>query len=380
MIRLCRTLFAAPLLCAFATTAVALPIPQPPNLPADSYILVAHDSGQILAASNPDKRHEPASITKIMTAYIVFDEIASGNISLDDKVTISEKAWRMGGSKMFIEVGKQISVKNLLHGMITSSGNDATVALAEYLAGSVTAFAEYMNQYAAKLGLEGSHFVNATGWPAPGHYMTARDIATLSIDLIDKFPKLYHLFFEQKKFTWNGIEQYNRNSLLWTEEGVDGIKTGHTKEAGYCLVTSAKRADMRLVSVVLGTASDNARKSASAALLNYGFRFFDTHKLFDADTAITRVRVWKGAEQMLPITAQGAVYVTAPRGRADDLTTTAKLPARIIAPVKKGKKLGTLQVRREGQVLNNIPLYAGKTIAAGGMLRSMIDEFWLLFQ
>lgn len=372
--------FGLALLLGACAPAFALPIPQPPSFPADSYILVAHKSGQVLAASKPNQPVEPASMTKIMTSYIIFDEITSGNLALDEMVPISEKAWRMGGSKMFIEVGNKVSVKHLLHGMITSSGNDATVALAEYVAGSEKAFAVYMNQYAAKLGLDNSHFANTTGWPAPGHRMSAHDIAALSGALIDHFPKLYQQFYSQKKFAWNDIEQYNRNSLLWTDPSVDGIKTGHTKSAGYCLAASAKREDMRLISVVTGTSSDNARKSASAALLNYGFRFFETHKLFDAGAPVTEVRVWKGGQNMLPITARGAVYVTAPRGNRENLTTKAELPARIIAPVAKGQRLGTLTIAYDGTTLNKVPLYAGEAIAAGGFVGRMIDEFWLLFQ
>lgn len=373
-------LAATTLLLGSVHPALALPIPEAPSFPSHSYILMGHNSGQVLAASNPDKHVEPASITKLMTTYIVFDEIKKGNLALTDMVTVSEKAWRMGGSKMFIEVGKKISVDHLLQGVIAISGNDATVALAEHVAGSVDTFAAFMNQYAAKLGLADSHFVNATGWPADNHYMSARDMATLASALIADFPKLYARYFAQKKFTWNDIEQYNRNSLLWTDKSVDGLKTGHTQAAGYCLVTSAEREGMRLIAVVTGTDSENARESASAALLNYGFRFFETHLLFEAGKPISTVPIWKGAQPTLPIVADGAVYVTAPRGGIEAVTTAAALPARIVAPVQKGQELGLLKIAYKGEPLHQAPLYAGAAVPLGGIFSRLWDEFLLIFQ
>lgn len=361
-------------------TARPLPIPEPPSLNVTSYILVDAQSGQVLAAENPDKAVEPASITKLMTVYIAFDAIAKGNLSLDEKVTISEKAWRMGGSKMFVEVGTQVPVELLLHGIITSSGNDATVALAEHIAGTEGTFADYMNQYAKSLGMTNSHFVNATGWPAESHYMSAHDMARIMAAIVHDFPKLYEQFFHQKVFTYNEIKQYNRNSLLWTNDSVDGGKTGHTQAAGYCLVVSAKRDGMRLVAVVTGTPSDNARMASSTALLNYGFRFFETGKLFDEGEAITELRVWKGDSKMLPVVADGAVHITYPRGRRDQLTTTAKLPQTLTAPVREGERLGTLNIKYGEQLLEAVPLYAGKAIAEGGIIRSLVDEALMLFQ
>lgn len=382
MIHRCRTLSIAfaLLLGVLGAPAQALSLPQPPSVPAKAYVLLDHDSGQLLASANPDEPVEPASITKLMTTYILFDEIKSGNLALDDQVTISEQAWRMGGSKMFIEVGKQIPVVDLLRGMIIISGNDATLALAEHVAGSEESFAGYMNQYASDLGLTNSHFVNVTGWPAENHYMSARDIATLAGAMIRDFPDLYERFYQQKEFTWNDIKQYNRNSLLWTDPSVDGVKTGHTESAGYCLAASAEREGMRLISVVTGTSSNNARKSASSALLNYGFRFYQTYKLFDADKPITEIRVWKGDRDLLPVDAGGPVYVTAPRGGRDKLATTAEVTRNLVAPVEKGRELGTLNITFNGDPLHQRPLYAGTDVGAGGLFQSLIDEFWLLFE
>lgn len=363
-----------------STWAKPLPIPEPPSLDASSYILMDFDSGQILAGKTPDKRIEPASITKLMTTYIVFDEITKDNLALDDKVTISEKAWRMGGSKMFIEVGSRVSVDELLHGMITASGNDATVALAEYVAGTESTFADYMNQYAKELGMTGSHFVDASGWPHENHYMTAHDIARLLSAIISDFPDLYDQYFHEKKFTYNGIEQYNRNSLLWSDDSVDGGKTGHTESAGYCLSASAKRDNMRVIAVVTGTNSNNARKSQTSALLNYGFRFYENGHLFDAGKQIAEIRVWKGDQTMLPVVANGAVNVAFPRGQRDTLTTSAELPSHLAAPISKGDRLGTLNVKYDEQVLAEVPLYAGADIAEGGIFRQLTDEVMMMFE
>jgi len=368
------------LVISASALARPLPIPEPPSLDARSYILLDFDSGQVLAAKNPDKTIEPASITKLMTTYILFDELKKGNIAKDDKVTISEKAWRMGGSKMFIEVDTQVSLDDLLYGMITASGNDATVALAEYVGGTESTFADYMNQYAREIGLENSHFVDASGWPHENHYMSAHDIARLMSAIIRDFPDLYAEYFGEKKFTYNGIEQYNRNSLLWTDDSVDGGKTGHTESAGYCLSASAKRDGMRTVAVVTGTASRNARKAQTTALLNYGFRFFETGHLFDEGKQIAQVRVWKGDATMLPVVAKGAVNVSFPRGQREALTTSAELPSQLMAPINKGERLGTLQVKYNDEVLSEVPLYAGKKIERGGIFRQLTDEVMLLFE
>lgn len=368
------------LLAAPLSARAALPIPEPPAFDAQSYVLVDFHSGQTLAEQAPDKRVEPASITKLMTTYIVFSEIADGNLALDEEITVSEKAWRMGGSKMFIEVGKKIPVEDLLRGMIIVSGNDATIALAEHIGGSEEAFAAYMNQFAAKLGLKNSHFTNATGWPDSGHYMSARDIARLTRAMIRDFPEMYARYYGLKEFTYNDIKQYNRNALLWTDATVDGVKTGHTESAGYCLVASAERDGMRLISVVTGTASNNARKRASASLLNYGYRFFETYKLFDAGRPIARLRVWKGEKEKLPVDAGGPVYVTAPRGGRDELSSQAALPARLNAPIAEGAKLGHLKIKFKDEVIHQLPLYAAEPMSAGGILRRLKDEVLLLFE
>lgn len=359
--------------------AKPLPIPEPPSLNATSYILIDATSGQILAASNANKPEEPASITKLMTEYIAFDAIKQGTMSLDDKVLVSKKAWQMGGSKMFIEVGDKVSVEMLLHGIITDSGNDATVAMAEHIAGTEKAFAGYMNQYAKRLGLQNSHFMNSTGWPAKGHYMSAHDMARVMQAIIHDFPKLYDQFFQQQKLTYNNITQYNRNSLLWTDDRVDGGKTGHTEAAGYCLVASGIQDGMRLISVVTGTPSENARISQSEALLNYGFRFFRTGRLYDDGETITELPVWKGSADQLPIVANGPVHITFPRGRRDQLTTSAELPADLVAPIQKGQRLGTLNIKYGSRVLQSIPLYAGKTVESGGFVGNLIDSVLMMF-
>lgn len=355
------------------------PVPDPPTIAAESYVLMDFESGQILAQRNPDARIEPASITKIMTAYIVASEIEKGNLRPDDEVTISEQAWRMGGSKMFIEVGKKIPVSALVKGMVISSGNDATVALAEHIAGSEETFAAYMNQYAENMGLKNTHFTNATGWPDPEHYTTANDIARMTRRLIRDFPEHYDLY-DEKYYTYNDIKQPNRNSLLWRDESVDGVKTGHTESAGYCLVASAKREDMRLISVVIGTDSNNARTSANQSLLNYGFRFFETRQLFARNKPIKTLPVWKGGQDEVAVGHGRALHVTIPRGRMDALKLSAKLPEDITAPVRRGQRLGSLQVQLEDQIIRNASLYALEDVPLGSWWSRMVDEVLLLIQ
>lgn len=368
------------LLVSVPVVAANLPIPNPPSLGAKSYILVDFNSGQTLAAKNPDKQIEPASITKLMTCYIVFDELKKGNLSPDDMVTVSKKAWEMHGSQMFLKVGDKVSINKLIHGLITASGNDAAVSLAEYIAGTESTFADYMNQYAQQLGLKNSHFTDANGLPAPDHHMSARDIATLLSAIIRDYPKLYDEYFHQKKFSYAGIQQYNRNTLLWSDQRVDGGKTGHTESAGYNLAASAKADGMRVIAVVTGTDSEHARKSQDEALISYGFRFYKNGKLFDAGKEISQIRVWKGAETELPVVAHGPVWVAYPRGQKNSLTTSAELPSHLSAPVKKGERLGTLSIKYNDEVLKEEPLYAGKTIAKGGYIRQLTDEVMMLFQ
>ena len=357
----------------------AQPIPKPPSTGAKSFIIQDYGSGNILAEENSDVSVDPASITKLMTAYTVFNELQSGNISLDDIVTISEKAWRTPGSRMFVEVGKQVAVEDLLQGMIVQSGNDATVALAEYVAGSEDSFAALMNKHAEEIGLTGSHFMNSTGLPEENHYMTARDIAQLSTLLIRNYPEYYN-WYSQKEYTFNDITQHNRNRLLWRDESVDGLKTGHTESAGYCLVTSAEKEGMRLITVVLGTSSDNARTDASQALLNYGFRFFETHKLYDAGTQLTTSRIWKGSSETVALGIDKPLYVTIPRGQYNSLDASMNIDQRIMAPVNAGEPLGSVLVKLGEQVVADQPLVSLQSVGEGSFWQRITDEGLLYFE
>lgn len=356
-----------------AAQAATMPLPKPPAVDAKSYILMDASSGQVLAEREADAQIEPASITKIMSSYVVFSEIAKGNLGEEDLVTVSETAWRMGGSKMFIEVGKQVSIIDLLRGMIVQSGNDATIALAEHIAGTEDSFAAYMNQYAVKLGLTHTHFTNATGWPDPEHYTTARDIAVLIRALIADFPEQYALYAE-KEYAYNNITQHNRNLLLWRDESVDGVKTGHTESAGYCLSASAIRDGMRLISVVIGADGTKSRTRYSQALLNYGFRFFETRKLFEGNAPMDTVRVWKGASQELGIGPRESFYITVPRGRFDDINVQAELNGQVYAPVSAGQKLGQLTASLDDQVLTSADIQALDGVALGSWWQRLLDE------
>lgn len=313
-------------LSTFLSSTIAAPslIPAAPRVNAKAYLLIDHNSGHVLAEKNADQRIEPASLTKLMTAYVVLFEIERGGIGIDDKVKISEKAWRMRGSRMFIEVNTHVSVENLLKGLIIQSGNDASVALAEHVASNEAAFVELMNQHAERLNMNATHFNNSTGWPDKDHYTTARDLAKLSRAIINDFPKHYPAY-KEKEFTYNKIRQYNRNRLLWQDDRVDGLKTGHTEAAGYCLISSAKDNNMRLISIVTGTNKDDARILASRKLLNYGFRFFETHLMHKANTEITNIRVWKGDEKQLALGIAKDLYITIPKGLRKKSRTTLKL-------------------------------------------------------
>lgn len=356
-----------------------MPVPKPPAVGARGYVLEDFHSGQILGEDNADARLEPASITKVMSSYVIFKELAAGKIKLTDLVTISERAWRMEGSRMFVEVGKQIPVEDLLIGMIVQSGNDATVALAEHIAGTEEAFAAYMNRYAAQLGMTGSHFVDASGLPHPDHYMTARDIATMARALISEFPD-YYKWYSQKEFTFNGIVQHNRNKLLWRDASVDGIKTGHTEAAGYCLVSSAQRDGMRLIAVVLGADGEEARTSASQALLNYGFRFYETHKLYDAGSKLVDARVWKGEQETVPLGLTQALYVTIPRNQYSLLKADVQMPGQIMAPVAAGTGLGSVLVRLGDETLLEPPLVALQAVNQGSIVQRAMDSVKLYFE
>ena len=364
--------------------ALNSPTPPPPNLSAKSWLLMDYATGQILAEGNVDERVEPASITKVMTAYVVSAELAAGKIKMDDQVFISENAWRGGGagtdgSTSFLAVNSRASLKDLLYGMIIQSGNDAAIALAEHIAGSEQTFAELMNQYAAKLGMNATHYVNASGLPDPNHYSTARDIAQLARATIHDYPEEYKIY-AIKEFEWNGITQHNRNSLLWRDPSVDGIKTGHTKEAGFCLTTSAKRGDQRLIAVVMGTGSEKERADANQTVLNYGFRFFETHKLYDAHKALATPVLWKGAADTVALGVTDDVLITLPRGRYNDLKASMDLPSRLIAPFGKDQKVGTLKVALDGKVLVERPLVSIADAPEGGMWRRFSDGVALWFK
>ena len=362
-----------------ALRAEPLPVPKAPSIGAKAFILEDFNSGRTIAETDSDKPVEPASITKLMSAYAVFKELHSGKINLSDMVTISENAWRTPGSRMFVEVGKQVSVEDLIQGMIVQSGNDATVALAEYVAGSEDSFAALMNRHAEALGLKDTHFVNSTGLPDPQHYMTARDIALLAAAIIREFPE-YYKWYSQKKFTFNDITQYNRNKLLWRDESVDGMKTGHTDSAGYCLVTSAKKDDMRLISVVLGTDSEKARADASQALLNYGFRFYETHKLYDAGQQLATARVWEGATDTVSLGLDSPLYATVPRGQYKALTASMTINNRIMAPVSKDEQLGSVQVQLGDEIIAGKDLVALQGIGEGSFLQRIVDKALLYFE
>jgi D-alanyl-D-alanine carboxypeptidase (penicillin-binding protein 5/6) len=366
------------LLMPAATWAAAKPIPNPPELDATSYFLVDFDSGRVLAEKNPDETVEPASITKLMTAYLVDKAIADGDLSLDEMVTISEKAWRMKGSKMFVEVGKQVSVDDLLKGLIIQSGNDASVALAEHIAGSESAFAGYMNHQAKLLGMTNTHFVNSTGWPDENHYSTARDIATLTKAIIAEFPDSYR-YYKEREYTYNKIRQFNRNRLLWRDDSVDGVKTGHTEAAGFCLVASAKRDDMRLISVVLGTGSDKARTQSSQSLLNYGFRFFETHKLYRADEVLKTARIWYGDQEQVSLGVGKDIFITIPHGRYGDLDASMDVDSQISAPVSRGQTLGQVNIKLDGEPMLSESIIAMQSVDEGSLIDRAMDSIKLMF-
>ena len=362
-----------------ALPAWSAPVPVPPTIAATGHLLMDYHSGAVLAENNAEKRLEPASLTKIMTAYVVFRELEAGNLSLQDQVLVSKKAWKTPGSRMFIEVNKRVSVDDLIHGMIVVSGNDACVALAEHIAGSEESFAALMNEHALRLGMDQTHFTNSTGLPDPNHYTTPSDILKVTRALIREFPQFYPIY-SQRSFTYNGITQKNRNRLLWRDPSVDGVKTGHTEAAGYCLVASAKREGMRLLSVVMGTRSEEARAQESQKLLNYGFRFFQTHRLFPADQALRKVRVWKGDREQLGIGLENDLNVTIPRGDYDQLKVRTRVRSGIVAPVKKGQELGRLVVELDGEILQDVPLVALQEVHEGGLFHNLIDSLLMIFE
>ena len=359
------------------------PVPPPPDVDGKSWVLMDYATGQILASKDPDLRVEPASITKIMTDYVISAEVANGKIHMDDPVTISENAWRHGGggtdgSTSFLKLNSQVPLKDLLNGMIIQSGNDSAIALAEHAAGSEQAFAGLMNAYAKQLGMVNSNFENASGYPIDNHYTTAHDIAILSRALIHDFPEDYAIS-AVKQFEWNGIKQGNRNTLLWRDPSVDGIKTGHTAAAGYCLAASAKQGESRMIAIVMGASSEKARADSAMALLNYGFRFYETHKLYDASKALATPRLWKGEAKQLPIGVTDNVLVTVKRGEYDKLKATMDIPATLIAPFTKGQQVGTLRIMLDGQPVQSVPLVALNDAPRGGFFSRLWDSILLWF-
>ena len=352
------------------------PIPPAPNLNVKSYVLLDFDSNMILASSNGDLTLPPASITKMMTAYLAFTELKEKNISMNEDILVSEKAWKTGGSKMFIEVGKKIKVKDILQGVITVSGNDASVALAEHISGDEKTFATYMNQMAQNIGLENTNYTNATGLPSDSLYTTAEDIAKLSRSLIIEFPDLYKMY-STKSFKFNDIKQYSRNKLLFIDDNVDGIKTGFTKAAGYCLASSAKRGSRRLIAVVMGAPTPDDRIQASRTLLEYGFRFFETHTLFKSDTAISTARVFAGEETELKFGLMKDATVTIPRRQKKKLKYEYIIDRQLTAPVKKNEIIGFMNVTLDGEVIKTYKLSALENINQGSLYRRTIDSLFM---
>jgi len=365
------------LLTMSAAYAAITPNPSAPSIAAKSYILQDFASGRVLAEHNSEQRLPPASITKLMTAYVVSHELDAGNINLADDVLISEKAWRMVGSRSFIEVNTKVPVEVLLRGMIIQSGNDAAVALAEHIAGSEETFAQMMNQYAQQLGMFNTNYQNATGLPGADHYTTAKDIAILSAAIIRDFPDHYK-WYAEKEYTYNNITQHNRNKLLWRDATVDGLKTGHTEEAGYCLAASAQRSGMRLISVVLGTRSENARAQETQKLFNYGFRFFESHELYKAQDKIADIKIWKGAEKLVNLGLENALSVTVPRGRYKELVATTNIQQPVIAPIALGATLGQVEIRLGDELITTQTLVALNAVEQGSWWRRLIDALMML--
>ena len=361
-----------------ATPGVATPIPTAPAVEARAYIVVDYHTGKVLASKEPVTRMEPASLTKLMTAYLVFTELSTGKLKLDEQVMVSEHAWRSEGSRTFIELGKPISVELLILGMIVQSGNDATIALAERIAGTEETFVQMMNANAKRLGMVGTHFENSSGLPSPQHYTTARDMSLLATAMIRDFPQ-YYKYYSVREFEHNGIKQQNRNGLLGRDPSVDGLKTGHTDSAGFCLVTSALRDGMRLVSVVLGSGSMSGRENASAALLNYGFTFYDTKLVIKGGSVLGNSHIWKAADPTVDVGIKDDLWLTVPRGQANDIKTTVELQPRVIAPVSGDTDVGTVRVFAGTETLATLPVHPLKADALGGWWRRLIDTIKLWF-
>ena len=373
-----RLCLLVPLLIAPAAWAAEQMTPAAPELAAKSWVLMEASSGEVLVEHDGDTRLPPASLTKLMSAYIATLEIRRGQIGENDPVEVSENAWRTGGSRMFIKVGSQVTVSDLLHGIIIQSGNDATVALAEHIAGSEDAFADLMNKTADTLGMKNSHFMNPTGLPNPDHFSTPHDMAILARAIIHEDPAHYAIY-SQKEFFWNGIKQPNRNLLLWRDKTVDGLKTGHTEEAGYCMVASAVRDGMRLIAVVFGTNSEAARASETQKLLTYGFRFFETQTFYQKGTELTQAPVWKGDLRQVKAGLADDLTMTLPRGQMKNLAATMTVFPQLTAPIAKGQVIGKVEVKNGDKVVHTADLIALDAVDEGGIFRRVWDSIRLFF-
>lgn len=355
-------------------------LPPPPSLAVKAYVVQDFNSGHIIAAQNAKMRVEPASLTKIMTAYLSFKALKNGHLQLSQTLPVSEKAWKVEGSKMFIEPNKPVTVDELLHGMITVSGNDASITLAEGIASSEELFAEMMNKEAQRLGMKNTHYVNATGLPDPQHYTTAEDLLKLATALIRDFPSEYQRLYSVKEYTYNNIKQPNRNRLLWLDPNVDGMKTGHTESAGYCLISSAKRDNTRRISVVLGAPTDAARATESQKLLNYSFQFFDSTQVYKKGQSVNQLKVWKGSDNALDSTVAEDVYLTLPKGAYANVKAVISSTQPLIAPIKKGQAVGTVKFMLDGKTISQRTLVAAKTVETAGILGRAWDSIKLLLQ
>ncbi|MCL7944399.1 D-alanyl-D-alanine carboxypeptidase family protein [Marinobacter sp. ATCH36] len=376
--RTCTAVLLLALITAMPAAAQSVLIPSPPQIGASSYILMDPLSGRIIMEENSHERLPPASLTKMMTAYIVERELDEGRIAMSDMVPISVNAWRTEGSRTFVQEGTQVSVEDLLKGVIIQSGNDASVALAEFIAGSEGAFVDIMNQQAQILGMNESSFANATGLPSPDHFSTAYDLALLAKAIINDYPENYPLY-AQKHFTFNNIRQPNRNSLLWRDDSVDGLKTGHTQEAGYCLVASAKRNDTRMIAVVMGASSTASRAQEIQKMLNYGFRYYQTERLFRTGQELLEAQVWGGESDNLSVGLMEDIHVTIPRGSRNSLNSTVELDSVIKAPVSKGDELGRVTVKLDDEVLVDQPVLALSDVPEGGLFKRIWDAIKLFF-
>lgn len=374
-----RRFFAILVLALGCNAAQAAGVPQAPKVDAKAHFLIDMHSERVLTENGADERLEPASLTKMMTSYVVFSEISRGKFTLADEVLVSEKAWRMKGSRMFIEVESRVPVEALLMGLIVQSGNDAAVALAEFAAGDESTFADLMNHYARRLGMSGSHFANASGLPEPDHYTTARDMALIAAALIRDFPQ-YYPWNAVREYEYGGIKQRNRNALLFRDESVDGLKTGYTKAARYCLVASAKREGMRLIAVVMGAESSRSRARMAQSLLNYGFRFYETRRVYASNETVTDVRVWKGDAKRLALGLEQNLYVTVPRGRYDEIDAEMEIAAKLAAPVRMGEPQGVLRLALGDELSIERPLVALEDIAEGDLWQRVSDHVRLMFE